>query len=219
MAFFGQICVLCGKRPSTRKGDHQPPDCLYPSPRKPNLELHKVPACQTCNRGASTDDEEFKIIFGILAGEERSDSEQVIESMQKTLIKNKRLTKHLALYSRRVYVDRGRGILERIVLVHFDSKAYSNVISRIVRGLHWRETQTILPPTANISVRPFRQLDRSSADSIRELMNLIPARWLNESTFAYKCEHGDNNASLWLMQFFGVHQAFAMVHPEVHKAD
>lgn len=160
----------------------------------------------------------IKIILGIIAGEDRGDSKKIIESMQKTLIKNKRLTKHLAFYSRRVYADRGRGILEPTVLVHFDGKAYSNVISRIVRGLHWRETQTVLPPTAKISVRPFCQLDQSSTDSIRELMNLVPVRWLNESTFAYKCEHGENNASFWVMQFFGVHQAFfAMVHPEARR--
>ncbi len=211
MSHLGQTCVLCGERPSTRKGDHQPPECLYPRPRTPNVRLNSVPACDVCNRGASSDDEEFKIMLGIFVGEHREDSERVIDSIQRTLIKNKRLVRHLALHSQQGYANCGRGVLEPTVGVDFDGKAYWSVISRMVRGLHWLEKNNILAPEARISVMPFAQLDRSSAESVRELMNMVQVKWLNQSTFAYKCAYEDDNSSFWVMQFFGSHQAFAMV--------
>lgn len=58
MRFEGQTCVLCGLRPSSKE-DHQRPECLSPSPRRPNLELNEVPACIKCNVAGSRDDEEF----------------------------------------------------------------------------------------------------------------------------------------------------------------
>jgi len=208
---LGKTCVLCGKQPSTRKGDHQPPDCLYPPPRPQNVRLNSVPACATCNREGSYHDEEFKLMLGVMVGERRDDSPQVVESIQKTLTKNRRLVKHLALNSKRAYVNRGHGVLEPVVRVDFDGKAYHNVISRIVRGLHWRETGTILSPNSTIVVRQFWQLNVVFSHSVQALMNMIPAKNLNSGTFSYKCLYGTEETSLWVMQFFGADQAFASV--------
>lgn len=149
-------------------------------------------------------------MLGVLVGERRDDSPRVVESIQKTLIKNRRLVKHLALNSKRGYANRGRGVLEPVVRVDFDGKAYHNVISRTVRGLHWQETGKILSPHVAIMVRPFSQLNRVHAHSVRELMDMVPAKKLNSETFAYKCAYADES-SLWVLQFFGTHQAFAMV--------
>ena len=208
---LGKTCVLCGEHPSTRKGDHQPPECLYPPPRPLNVKLNSVPACTGCNGAGSYHDEEFKLMLGLLVGEHRDDSLRVVESIQRTLIKNKRLIKHLALKSTPGYANRGRGVLEPVRRVDFDGKAYHNVISRIVRGLHWQETGAILSPQMAILVRPFSQLNGVHAQLVQELMNMVPAKQLNLGTFAYKHAYSTDASSLWVLQFFGAHQAFAMV--------
>lgn len=153
-------------------------------------------------------------MLAIFTGEQRSESIQVIESMHRTLAKNRRLIRHLARNSRHGYADRGRGVLEGVVRVDFDGKAYHNVISRTVRGLYWTETGSILAREATIYVRPFRQLSSSSARSVRDLMNMVPAKALNASTFQYKMAPADHGESIWVMQFFGAHQAFALVRQQ-----
>lgn len=144
------------------------------------MEMHKVPACQERNNPAGVDDEEFKIIIGFSTGEFRGNGEDIMDSMGKTIAFNKRLARQVFSTKRDVYTDRGLGILEPFVAVHFESKAYQNVISRRVKGLYWGETQKILDGSTVIQVIPTTRLSHDLAVSFRELMNSLPLNFLNE---------------------------------------
>ncbi len=58
------VCVFCGVRDGTTK-DHVPPKGMFPPPR-PNLIT--VPACVTCNGGASEIDERFRTMLSLKVG-------------------------------------------------------------------------------------------------------------------------------------------------------
>ncbi|UQI42168.1 hypothetical protein [Vreelandella venusta] len=212
-----QLCVLCGVREASRKGDHLPPQSLYPKPRKPNVELHKVPACQECNNPAGVDDEEFKIIIGLTTGEFRSNGAEIIDSMGRTIGFNKRLARQIFSTKKETYADRGTGILEPVVAVQFDTKAYQNVICRMVKGFYWRETGQIMDNSTVIQVLPTTALQQKLALSFRSLMDSLEPRLLNDNTFAYKYVIDDDGSSIWGMQFFGKHTVFALAEPNEHN--
>lgn len=62
VAKANRICVYCG-RPEGGTDDHIPPENLFGKPRPP--DLIKVPACLTCNRSCSKDDEYFRLKVGL----------------------------------------------------------------------------------------------------------------------------------------------------------
>ncbi len=212
-----QVCVLCGIREASRKGDHIPPQSLYPKPRKPNMELHKVPACQQCNNSAGVDDEEFKIIIGLTTDEFRSNGLDIVDSMGRTIAFNKRLARQIFSTQRRGYADRGTGFLEPVVAVSFTSKAYQNVIGRMVRALYWREERRIMHPSTVVQVTPATELSQDVATSSNSLMQVLQPNFLNDKTFAYKYVIEHDGSSIWGMQFFGKHTAFACTEPNEHN--
>lgn len=55
-------CVYCGSTQDLGK-DHVPPKNLFPKPRPSNLVT--VPACGSCNLGASKDDEYFRTVVAM----------------------------------------------------------------------------------------------------------------------------------------------------------
>lgn len=217
MSHKGKTSVLCGVGISTKKGDHLPPENIYPSPRPENLELHKVPACAACNNPAGVDDEEFKIIIGLSTGEYRGNGKEIIDSMGKTIGFNKRLARQIFSTKKYMYVDRGAGILEPVVAVRFETKSYQNVICRMVKGLYWRETQKIMDASTVIQVIPTMAIPADLALSFKELMDVLEPNFLNDNTFAYKYVIDDDGSSVWSMQFFGKHTVFATTEPNEHN--
>ena len=181
-----QICVLCGVGKSTKKGDHLPPQCIYPAPRKPNLELHKVPACAICNNAGAKHDEEFKVVLSLLTGEYRDNPDAIISSLGKTIDFNNRLANQFFSTQERGYVNRGKGLLEPVVKFTFSGESYSFVIQRIVRGMYWRETGMIMPKDAQVTPLPIHLLDLSAAEHIRNYLFSVSPKSLNDNTFVYR---------------------------------
>ena len=208
-----KLCVLCGKQKSTKTGDHLPPQCIYPTPRKPNLELHKVPACLACNNAGAKHDEEFKVVISFLTGEYRSNPEAVISSLGKTIGSNNRLAKQVFSHIERGYADRGSGLIEPVVKLTLREESYRLVIQRIVRGLFWRETGEIMPLETSINVWPIHLLDYACAVTLRETLYKVPPKSLNDNTFIYRVAIGEDGYSIWELQFFGKHLVFAGAMP------
>ena len=205
-----RLCVLCGLREASKKGDHLPPQGIYPKEsRKPNQELHKVPACAKCNNSAGKYDEEFKIIIGLTTGEFREDQDSIIDSMGKTIGFNKRIARQVFSTKRNTYVDRGRGVAEPVAAVTFKPVAYRKVIQRMVKGLYWRETGEILKPKSRITVYPTHEITYTQAAAFQRLMNELKANKLNNDTFVYKVHIDEGGGSFWGMQFFEKHTVFA----------
>jgi len=214
MNYKNHTCVLCGKSKSTRTGDHQPPQSLYPKPRKPNIELHRVPACQVCNSPpGGNDDEEFKIIIGMSTGETREQSSVLIASMKGSLEKNRKLDRHIQNNYERGVWDLSRSVLEKKVLVSFDADVYSRVISRMVKGLYWRETGRIIDRDRNISVWAHSAIKGEFGKAAADLMNRLPMKALNDNTFHYKFLVDTCGSCIIAMDFFKQHQTLTYVHP------
>jgi len=207
---FGTLpCVLCGIHDSTRTGDHLPPQCIYPPPRTPNMELHKVPACESCNNLAARHDEGFKVVLNFLTGEFRDKPDDVISSLAKTIGHNDKIAHQIFSTRRRVYADRGSGILEPVTEVSFPMESYNSVIERIVRGLFWCETNKIMPQDAEVTVRQLSHFNRTVAEDMRDLLSTVQPRFLNDKTVVYRAFFWDDGCSFWGIQFFDKHIVFA----------
>jgi len=209
----GQLCVLCGERPATKgDGDHLPPQCIYPKPRPLGIPWNKVPACTPCNNAGSPDDEQFKLIIGISTGEFRENQQQVIDALAGTIKANMRLARQVSMKHQRGYGSRsGNAVVEPLVAVPFDGKAYVRVIKRIVRGLYWQKSGEILSREAEIRVIPADFVNHELADQIRLLLSRAERVELNNATFVYKYLLEDDGSSFWGLQFFEKHFVFALV--------
>jgi hypothetical protein len=208
----GSLCAICGMSAATTK-DHIPPQSLYPRPRDNKINLNTVPACAQCNNEASRDDEVFKVLVGIDTGEHQSEPEKIVESLAKTIARNKRIADQVFASHHRTYANLSGASLQPAVVVTFDFSQYQRVIDRIVRGLHWMETGSAMPIKAAVQVIPAIQCEALIATDFMALMHLLPLKKLNQETFAYRWHAPPEGEQVWGLQFFGRHTVFALVLP------
>jgi len=204
-----QLCAICGKNEATTV-DHLPPKGIYPKPIDDDINMHTVPACSSCNGGGSKEDEEFKLFMGLETGEFRDNQEKLIDSLAGTISHNRRLAAQIFSNHKKVYAKYRGPVAEKVVAIDFNSNAYYLVISRIVRGLYWRETSEALGIESEIGVFPAYSLDFEEARSYKELMDALPSKPLNKGTFVYKGVVDKGGTSIWGMQFFKRHTVFAI---------
>lgn len=205
-----KLCALCGLVAATTR-DHLPPKSIYPSPSSIVGGLHTVPSCALCNNGASVVDEEFKMYISITTGEFRVDSNEVLESAQRTLINNRRLLREVFSTAQRCCANRGGGILERSVSIEFNGLKYYSVIHRIIRGLYWVVHKKSLLPSARIDAFAVQILDKSTVSELTKFIKYLDTFTLNQATFKYKYFTIDNANSFWAISFFDKHSAVVFV--------
>lgn len=211
-----KLCAICGIRPATTS-DHIPPKGLYTKPYPANM--HTVPACAKCNQGGATADEIVKIMIGLSTGELRTDSPQVLDSMRRTLEKNKKLRRKVIQSAQHTFHSFRGQILRPAVAVRFDGKPYRDVITRIVKALYWVEKGAALGLAARVVVEVFDQIeDPGRIALLQTLMDSLEPRHLNESTFVYKVAFDESGGSIWGLMFFGGHLAIARADAPAHVA-
>lgn len=211
-----QLCVLCGIAPATKgDGDHLPPQCIYPRPRTPGLELHKVPACIPCNANGSKDDEVFKLVIGLSTGEYRLGEKKLIDSLAKTMAGNKKLARKTLSSARQTWAqDLETGIFHKRIALNFDHSAYERVIQRIIKGLFWRETGRIMSQR-QVHVMHGDQPQGPLVQQIKSLLRQLDPKSLNGGEFTYKCYLSDDGQSFWALQFFKKHTVFAFTDADL----
>lgn len=208
-----RLCVLCGVNAATQgKGDHLPPQCLYPKPRVPNVTLNAVPACTGCNSTGGKDDEIFKVIIGFLTVECREESERLVDSLARTMGGNNRMAQEILERSRNVPLRGNDGRDKPMLALTFCTDAYKRVVARIVRGLYWQRTGRILGD-ATVSVAHGAELNHEAVEKIRSLAITDAPVVLNGGTFKYIASFAGNE-SFWELDFFGSHTAYAAVSSE-----
>lgn len=204
-----KLCAICGTNPATTS-DHIPPKGLYTKPYPKNM--HTVPACAKCNQGGAAADEIVKIMIGLTTGEFRPDQPSLIESMQRTLVKNKKLSRKIFRNAQPAYHPFNGTILRPAVAVRFDGKEYRQVITRIVKALYWVERGSALGAVANMTIEVFEQIDDPGRLALLQLvLNSAKPKHLNESTFVYRVAFDELGNSIWGLMFFGSHLAIAVV--------
>lgn len=200
-------CAICGNIGASTD-DHLPPQSLYPTPL-PNKEiLFSVPACKNCNNGASTDDEEFKIAIGVMRGGKEPSSD-LLDSLQATLNNNARLDRLVKTGSPTWVFDAGT-MRTGPVKIMFSRQRYEKVVSRIIKGLYWRETGNSLGKETYIEVIDQASLSPEREKTLRELL-LQPGLkrgTLNAETVVYKYFMRPDGQSFWALYFFSTHAVF-----------
>ncbi len=207
---MAKLCALCGKVKATTR-DHIPPKGIYPKPYDPEINFNTVPACANCNNGASTDDEWFKVLIGVTTGEHRGNTQAVIDSVARTIGKNRSVANKIFSAQRNIYAPLRGELLESAVAITFDYEPYSAVVSRIVQGLHWIENGVALGNEAKVHVMPVQGMERKLFLSMKDLIDCLHPKYLNKETFVYKYHQAEKGDSVWGMQFFKRHTVFAYV--------
>lgn len=200
-----KLCAICGSEAAC-SDDHLPPKGIYPKPRDNDANLNTVPACSSCNNGASPEDEEFKAFISFSTGEFRQNADSVINSMAGTIAKNNKIAHQIFSTKTDVYAHLRGPIAEPAVAVEFNAKRICDVFERIVRGLYWIEKCTALGLAPKIRVFPFHSMDAAFHRSMKELMDCLAPKSLNKGTFVYKVCFLEDGSSIWGMQFFNVSQ-------------
>ncbi len=72
-------------------------------------------------------------------------------------------------------------------------------------------------PSTVVQVTPATELSQDVATSFNSLMQVLQPNFLNDKTFAYKYVIEHDGSSIWGMQFFGKHTAFACTEPNEHN--
>lgn len=208
-----KVCAYCGEQRATEE-DHIPPDAIFAVPRPSNRIT--VPACSTCNRGFSKDDEYFRMVLsmrhdvadhvdvkgGVLDSALRSLAKPEARGMARAFLKtirevDVRSPGGLYLGTRGRYTADGVRVL--------------GTAERIARGLFFHEQQRPLGP--DCLVRAFEQslvnwtaFDDEAKRIIEETVGALATmrHVAIGQAFRYACSFANHEARLsaWRFVFF-----------------
>lgn len=124
-------CVFCGA-PDATTMDHVPPKGIFTRPRP---KLITVPACETCNGGASQFDEEFKIFLSLRVGMRSAAAQEFWTRGGMPSIRHNRRMLRTLLTSPTVMVPNDQGEPTAVIAYRWDAENHSSTIEKITRGL------------------------------------------------------------------------------------
>jgi hypothetical protein len=196
-------CAYCAQPATTN--DHVPPKTLFTPPLPSNLIT--VPACGSCNNGASDDDEVFRNELSIVAGS-FGESANAGERLQPSL---RSIRRNVERYSAGgIYLGLGYA-------VPVTRGAQDRVLRRIVRGLYWHHFRAALSTDSHIELVFIdkNKLDWQGALSV--LGKLHPQHVLigDGDTFQYFYGRAadDPAFSFWLLIIFkGTGEQIILAH-------
>lgn len=206
------VCVLCGVKPATT-ADHVPPKSVFAKPRPSNLVT--VPACETCNKGGSVDDEEFGAFVATVATStsDRYDPALFNQRVTKPLHHNNRLYRQVVEQAQRVTLATPSGFLYgEAYKTSWSADAHKRVMSRTVRGLYFHHFGDILPSSVDIAIRVYREwpeeLFKMSISMPQEIIGT------NHLIYRYGRAAEKSVVSAWLFQFYNAHIVLALTDYE-----
>lgn len=214
-------CTYCGK-PEAKTADHIPPACLFPSPRPSDLVT--VPSCLDCNKGASKDDEYFRMMLVMRRDVTHPAIPKLLDAVHRGLGKpRKRGMLHGLLRSiRPVFVKTPTGLyVGRDEAYDVDLERLGRVADRIVKGLYFKEFGACLPSTHG--VRSFAEsglteIDSDMRSTVKQTIAALvskPPRVIGEGVFKYwvQATPEDPATTAWLMCFYAVESFLCLTVP------
>ncbi len=196
-----KICVICGLRPATTQ-DHVPPKCLFKG--LSTKQLITVPACSTCNNGASSDDEDLRFYISLQVGKRTIESAALWDQGAHKSIKRKTRLRMSVIDTMRDLqtIDTNGKPISRLA-VNVPIRTYQTVFERTTRGLYFFHTATILPSNIPVIVTPLNSIpDLNGSDFCAFKQHSI-----GEDACVYRfgiAEEQPNN-SIWLYEFYRTH--------------
>jgi len=180
--------------------DHVPPKSFFPTPRPHNLIT--VPACLKCNQGAGKDEDYFlaTLMFSE-AGVTPAGKKVWNDRLRRSYEKNVGLRRQIAgSLQHREMVTPGGIYLGRGMTIKYDEARLERVVTKIVRGLYFREQGTALDPDVEVMCLFVRERAHFEAiDQHNHVLKDANPRW--KGIFQYRCGFVPNApiGSMWLL--------------------
>jgi hypothetical protein len=191
--------------------DHVPPRSLFPEPRPNNLIT--VPACSACNKGASLDDEYFRVTIATrLDTSFHPAASQLQPSVSRGLARPESARFLQSLLSRiRASVPQLPIDQQPALVMDVDITRLNRVASRIIRGLWRHEVGSRLPLTVyahGLLIDGFQSADGSLDAAVPGMLQLAQAgesrsRGSDVIAYWYKRVVDQPHTSVWALRFFG----------------
>lgn len=206
-------CVYCGRR--STGNDHVPPKALFVPPRPP---LITVRACDTCNNGASDDDEAFRAFMSVRAGTGEDETHALWQTTLRGIRRNRREFRRLVASMRTLPSYSRSGLLwtgDRVAAT-FPAGPHDRVMSRTTRGLYFHHFGE--PMLSNVRL----ELSVMNPDTLGFQMwlgNTLPALRVchigGPERFGYAFGRLEESpaTSIWLYQIYRTHVVFCISEP------
>lgn len=204
------VCTYCGA-PATTK-DHVPPKELFAKPRP---TLVTVPSCESCNAGASLDDEYFRLAVAVRHDISHPDAFSVQQAVFRSLTRPEArglLTSFLSTLQEVEIQTPGGLYLGRGGSYEIDPPRLCKVAERTALGLFYRDfgrrladgyhATTYLPSAFEPSAR--ETYSRLLGPMVGTLLKREPPRFVGRGVLSYwrAITADDSDVSLWLLLFY-----------------
>jgi hypothetical protein len=196
-----EICAICGINEATTR-DHVP--------RPENLIT--VPACAKCNNGASNYDDLFKVYLSMHAVSASEIAKRLFrEKTVRTLERNRALLAKILEESKDIQVKGVNGNPETHMQILWNSEVHDAVIERIIRGLYFHHTGSIVPKDTALKVQWLKHVP----EEIESQIHLFTEVNIGDEQVIYKylIYKSDPRYSLWIFEFYGAHWASGHISP------
>lgn len=192
-----EICVICGVNPATTM-DHLPPRSFFTGVE--NAQLYTVPACASCNNGASHIDEDLRFYCSIQIGNATSSSSALFNRAYKGYARKPDLRKDFEANLGYLYVATEEGGLERRLATKMRADTFIAGFERITRGLYFYFIRSLLPPTTPVRV------DVLHTDPQADIWSSFTTHTVGENVFrvGYLKDSTNLHSTVWLYSFYGV---------------
>jgi len=195
-----EICVICGCRPATTQ-DHVPPKGLF---KGLSAQLITVPACSTCNNGASSDDEDLRFYISMQVGKQTPGAAALWDQGAHKSIKRKTTLRASVVDSAHELqtIDADGKPVSRIA-VEVPIRIYQAVFERTTRGLYFFHTGRILPRHVPVVVKPLDGVPDLDAPDFRSFKQ--HAIGGDACVYKFGIAEEQRDGSLWLYGFYRTH--------------
>jgi hypothetical protein len=207
-----RACAYCGQSGPTTK-DHVPPKGIFPKPRP--ADLITVPACPECHSQSGRDDEYLRLI---LACQDLTGAHQSIQRLQDSVVRGLTRSRQAGLlrqlqrgtHKEVLFGPRGEPVIQRTLFM-MNRLRIDEIMRRIVRGLYFHETGTILPSAVAIDVLfvdHIQLLSRAKQEAWRKMLLLLSGadkRLVGAPVFSYHLVGPDPEGGPgggWLLTFY-----------------
>ena len=201
-------CIYCGSAKNPTK-DHIPPKNLFAKPRPNNLIT--VPSCKSCNNGFHLDDDYLQMIMQ--TGIKTSEHPELLKS-KKTFIRGIH-RKESAGFRQSILnntslneVCTASGIyLGKALVQDVDWSRIKRVISRIVRGLFYKEKGFTLSSEYILEISPISTKTREDMEIISQILEPLARQRENiigNKVFSYRFIFHEQNIyqTAWMLTFY-----------------
>lgn len=217
------LCVYCGLADGTTR-DHVPPRNLFSKPRPSNLVT--VPCCEACRTNQSMDDEYFiRMLLMRHDVASHPDADKVLEKVHRSFLKlsKKGFTRSLINSVKSNYVRTKTGIYLGTVLSYdVDFTRLDNVISRVTKGLFFKEYCERLPDTHDCVAYTLAGVsgeDPAVVSTIKQLVQramLTKPRVFGANVFAYWLLPVESHTTVWFYLVYGKVTFLAFTAPKLN---